>query len=345
MENYKSAEFYIFTGDTDISGAALQGIETGKWTVWNDNTFVWYATPGKISQQLTRQASGLKPDILFMTGLYSWHYTLVPLMFCKADRKIISVRGMLHPGALDQKKWKKKIFLNLFKLLEYNHTAFFHATDDNEANYIRNLLGDAARIFVAGNFPTWIGKQLSVQKNADSLKLVTIGLISPMKNILRVLFALKEVTETVEYNIYGDIKDEDYWQQCRKAINALPANITVNYRQSLPPENIASVLSQHHVIILPSESENFGHAIFESLSAGRPVITSYHTPYRNLKEHTAGINVDPASPLDIQDAIRFFSYMGEDEYIRWSEGAMHFATEFFDKKRLVEEYDKMFLEG
>ena len=39
-------------------------------------------------------------------------------------------------------------------------------------------------------------------------------------------------------------------------------------------------LSKHDLFVFPSLSENFGHVIFESLSAGTPVITSVHTPWK-----------------------------------------------------------------
>lgn len=345
VDNYKNAEFYIFTGDTDITGAALEGVETGKWLAWNDHTYIWYADHDKISHELTGQAARLKPDIIFITGLYSWHFSIVPLLFCRAPKKIISVRGMLHPGALAQKKWKKKIFLTIFKLLEYNHRVFFHATDEDEMQYIKLSLGEVARVYIAGNFPTRIGKQPTLEKISGSLKLATIALISPMKNILKVLDELRNVDGKVEYNIYGSIRDEDYWDECKKVIAELPANISVSYHQSVSPDQVASVLAEHHVMILPSESENFGHAIYESLSAGRPVITSLATPFNGLKAAKAGVNVDPGQVYSIRDAVQFFVGMKESEWSKWSAGAHQYGEAYFNSDRLLSEYREMFRRG
>ena len=127
-EYTEGVEYYIFCGDTDLNGAALENIKINEWVNFNDHTKVWYSGPDKISDSLVKEVTTLKPDIIYAVGIFSWHFNLVPIIFCKGPKKIISARGMLHPGALSQKKWKKKIFLKLFKLFEYDHKVVFHAT-------------------------------------------------------------------------------------------------------------------------------------------------------------------------------------------------------------------------
>lgn len=341
VNSYEGAEFFIFTSDTDITGAALENIHRGKWVKWNNHTHVWYATDGKVSHEMTRQVELLKPDVIFMIGLYSWHFTIVPLLYCKAPLKIISVRGMLYPEALSQKKWKKRIFLRAFKLLEYNHRVVFHATDQTEAQHVETMMGSVAKVRIAGNFPTFVGYRESAPKRKDALKLVTIALVSPMKNILKTIEALSTIAEAVDYEIYGAIKDEDYWTECKRAIEQLPENIKVEYRNALHPERVPEVLSRSQVFILPSESENFGHAIFESLSAGRPVITSNNTPFNSLKEHKAGINVSSDSKEEITDAIQFFIAMDNQEFVEWSHAALTYARSCYDEERLRKEYGEL----
>lgn len=278
-----------------------------------------------------------------MVGLYSWYSTMVPLLFCKSDKKIISVRGMLHPGALGQKSLKKKIFLKLFRSMGLHKKVAFHATDYHELDYIHDNLGNNTRVFVAGNYPIFFGHQPIVPKVPGKLRLVSIALISPMKNILRVLSSLKNITGEVEYNIYGAVKDEDYLALCKETAKALPQNIRVTFHGALHPDSVKEVLARHHVFILPSESENFGHSIYEALSAGRPAITSLNTPYKELPNHRAGINVLPSDENALSDSIRFFVDMNEEEYAQWSTAASAFAESFIDIEKLGEQYGKMFL--
>src|SRR6185437_1663744 len=283
-EFHEGIEYFIFCGDTDVNGAELGDILTNQWIPFNEYTQVWYAGPEKISDTLVKQVENVKPDILFIIGLFSWHYNIVPMMFCKGTKKILSTRGMLHPGALSQKRWKKKIYLQLFKLLEYQYKVVFHATDLEEGNYISSYFGKPANVMVAGNFPNKVSFIPIEKKSTGMLKIISVALISPMKNILKVLEALEKISFQVEYDLYGSIKDEDYWNVCKQQIKKLPENISVVFHKEIEPQKVKEVLGNAHVFILPSKSENFGHAIFEALSAGRPVITSNNTPWNQLKD-------------------------------------------------------------
>ena len=341
-EFHEDVEYLIFCGDTDLNGAELENIETNKWTLFNEHTQVWYAGPEKISQSLVKQIEIQKPDLLFIIGLYSWHYNIVPMVFCKGPKKILSTRGMLHPGALSQKKWKKKFYLQLFKLLEYHHKVSFHATDEEERKYIYTYFDKVPKVHVAGNFPKKIGLLPTLQKEPGKLKLLSIGLISPMKNILLVLEALEKVTGTIEYDIYGPIKDEEYWDTCKEKIKMLPGNISVIYHKEIEPERIKEALLESQVFILPSKSENFGHAIYEALSSGRPVITSRQTPWNLLEESVAGINVSTFDSEELIKAIDFFTSINMDELKKWSRGAFEYAERAVDMEKIKGEYREMF---
>ena len=334
----EDVEYFIFCGDIDLNGAALENIEVNAWVRFNDHTYVWYNGPERISDTLVKQVEDLKPDILFIIGLFSWHYNMVPMIFCKGPIKILSTRGMLHPGALSQKKWKKKAYLQLFKLLEYHYKVSFHATDEEEANYIKRYFGEPAKVFVAGNFPKKVGLLQPLPKEPGTLKLLTIALISPMKNILWVLQALEKVVGNIQYDIYGPVKDAEYWDQCEEQGGNLPENIKVIYHREIEPEKIKDALADAHVFVLPSKSENFGHAIYEALSAGRPVITSNNTPWNHLKEADAGINVFNEDTEELANAINFFAEMNFDEMERWSRGAFDYAEKAVDVEGIREQY-------
>jgi glycosyltransferase involved in cell wall biosynthesis len=336
------AEYYIFCSDKDLNGGTLDNITTGQWVPFNEHTKVWYAAPAAISDNLVKQVEALKPDVLYIIGLFSWHYNLVPLIYCKAPRKILSARGMLHPGALSQKKWKKKIFLSAFKLFEYHHKVLFHATDEDERRFIHDHFGSVAQTYVAGNFPNRIGQLPIAPKEAGSLHLVTIALISPMKNILEVLTAIAACEFAVDYKIYGPVKDVMYWERCKAMIKTLPPNIRVTYLNDIEPAKVKEALRDAHVFIMPSKSENFGHSLYEALSAGRPVITSGNTPWNHLKESSSGINVSLNDEGVLTDAINFFCAMNDKELNRWSVAAHNYAEAAVNKSALRTGYEKMF---
>ena len=405
---------------------------------------------------------------------------------------------MLHPGALSQKSFKKKIYLGLWKLLglhkqlavgsgqlavgkgegaignrqwamgnEENAMGnrkranekwgnVFHATDEAEKKYIQQVFGPSSAavfaeataakkategkskvsIVVAANFPNVLEVQPVVAKEPGQLKLVSVALISAMKNVLLVLEALsswqwavgsgqlatggsfnneilpfaendidrfaqqKSVSSdqddslrgegggseghlfdndeilpiaesdvdrfaqqtavrsrqddslrgegggsrevSIEYNIYGPIKDKQYWEACEAQIKKLPPNIKVNYHGDIAPDKIEEALAANHVFILPSKSENFGHAIYEALSAGRPVITSNNTPWNKLEAAKAGINVSLNEPTELVHAIELFAAMKPEELEAWSNGARAYAESAVDVDAIRRQYEEMF---
>ena len=338
----KGVQYFIFCGDVDLNGAELENIHTNEWITYNECTKVWYAKPDKISDTLVKQVELQKPEIVFIIGLFSWHFNIVPMLFCKGPRKILSTRGMLHPGALAQKKWKKKVYLQLFKLLEYQYKVDFHATDEEEANYIRNYFEEPARVFVAGNFPNQLLWLPIPQKKVGKLQLATVAIISPMKNILLVLEALEKLDDEVQYDIYGPIKEEEYWDECKGQIKKLPPNIKVQYHKEIEPQKVKDALQTAHVFILPSKSENFGHAIYEALSAGRPVITSHNTPWIDLQQSKAGMNVSTDYSLEISEAIHTFAQMDFDELLQWSKAAFEYSEKAIDLEEIRKRYGVMF---
>jgi glycosyltransferase involved in cell wall biosynthesis len=334
-------QFYVFCGNTDLNNTKLENVKVNQWVPYNLHTSVWYAAGENRSEAVLEQIKLIKPDVLYVVGLFSWHFNLVPMFFSGHEKKIISVRGMLHPGALSQKKWKKKFFIACWKLSGLYKKVSFHATDETEANYIRQVFGEKVAVHVAANFPRKFIPQPAPVKTAGSLELLTIALISPMKNHLLVLQALEQCTGKINYHICGPVKEMDYWQQCLLQIKKLPGNITVQYHGELQPKLVQEYIDKAHVFILPSKSENFGHAIYESLSAGRPVITSHHTPWQELENKQAGLNIEPGISA-LKNAIDLFVQMESAEFKTWSEASVVYALDAYDLEQVKKQYSKMF---
>ena len=104
--------------------STLPGISVNKWIDWENKAKVYYRDyKGNNHFQLKELIASIKPDAIFINGLFSLHFNIRPLQYAVAYCKqhsncklILSARGMLHPGALSQKSFKKKIFLNFFSL-------------------------------------------------------------------------------------------------------------------------------------------------------------------------------------------------------------------------------------
>ena len=341
VQNFdENISYKIYCGNTDLDGKLLEDIKFDTWNYFSNNTQVYY-TSTQNSKDLKREIEFIKPNVFFIIGMFSWHFNILPIFFNFKDKKILSVRGMLHPGALTQKSLKKKVFISVLKTFGIQKKINFHATDEIEAGYIKNIFGHNSKVYLANNFGKIFESKNAIVKLPHELKLITVALISPMKNHLLVLQSLKNCNLKIDYTICGPIKDQAYWQLCLTEINNLPSNISVNYKGEILHTFIEKELSENHVFIMPSKSENFGHAISEALSCGMPVITSNFTPWNDLDKAKAGINVDN-DIVSIQKAISFFADMNQEMFNSYKKSTLHYFLIKNDVGQKKQSYKKMF---
>ncbi len=338
ITNLATYPLQVLATNKDLDGSTID-VSADKWLHFEDTqTKVWYASETSLPlvKEMVKEVS-----VLFINSIFSHHFNYVSLIRSKAKRIIVSPRGMLDAGSLSQKSWKKKIYLTYWKLLGIHKRCEWHATNEQEKNNIQQVFGTQSKVWVVPNFPRCLPHQ-AVSKKPQQLKLITVALISPMKNHLLVLKALSIFTIPISYDIYGPIKDKDYWQACQEVIAGLPSNITVSYKGELPPHLLEEALQSVQVCIQPSKSENFGHSLFEAMTAGKPIITSHHTPWNQLSDNRAGVNVDIQNTTEIEQAIRFFAAMDESEWQLWNESCRQYALSKIDIPAIKKGYLQMF---
>jgi glycosyltransferase involved in cell wall biosynthesis len=334
-------DIYVLTSNTEFGGQVLE-IEPNQWVDFEQNKAkVMYLSPENHSFfAIKKILQHLQPDKIFVNGLYSVPFTWVPALLYPA-KTIVHVRGMLHPGALNQKSFKKRLFLAGIKITGLQSKVTFCVSDETEALNTKAVFGEKVKVQIAQNFPASFEALPALHKEVGEIKLVSIALISPMKNHALVLEALQQVQSKVVWDIYGPIKDQKYWDQCKQLILNLSSNCEVNYKGELNPTQVYTTLQNYHVFILPSESENFGHALYEAMIAAKPIMTSCHTPWNDLNENLAGWNVQ-LNTNAIQDAIENAAALQNETYISMTEKVRDYAVKAINREKIVNENIKLF---
>ncbi|HVY74779.1 MAG TPA: glycosyltransferase family 4 protein [Puia sp.] len=258
---------------------------------------------------------------------------------------ILSPRGMLRESAVNHKGFKKKLFIAALRFLRIPERLDFHATDEQEVKDIRHHFPRARRVELIPNFSAPLpASVLRITKQSGELRCLYISRIMPIKNIgffLQVLAALPASAQ-LSFDIYGDIEDEKYWQQARRSIALLPAGVKVQYHGSLPHEQVVSTIAKHHLFVLPTLGENFGHAIFESFAAGRPVLISDRTPWLNLQDQQLGWDLPLDNPEAWQAALQEAMAADQETFDRWTVSCRRFAEGKQNKAALIEAYTNLF---
>jgi glycosyltransferase involved in cell wall biosynthesis len=146
----------------------------------------------------------------------------------------------------------------------------------------------------------------------------------------------------ITYDIYGPVYEQNYWNECQELIKKLPANVTVNYKGSLPGDQVLEKMKDYHFMFLPTTGENFGHTILESFMASTPIIISNKTPWQHLEQKQIGWSLPLDKPEDFSRMIEKSTEMGQADYDLMSQKALDFAWEFVNDKTLIEQNKRLF---
>jgi len=319
-------DFYIITRNTDYcSTEPYKGIPANTWVQQEANVWVYYFSEDQLTKKKLKEVmNGVQASTVYVSGIYSLAFSQWPVSIAKSlgSKTIIAARGMLSPHALAVKPMKKYLFLSFMRWINAYAGVEFHATSPEEAQDIRTVIGKRANVSVLANVARQESTSIQeITKEKGSVKLVSIGRIAPEKGTLHGIQALQQVKGNVVLDLYGTCYNTAYWEQCEQLISQLPANIQVRYNGICPTEEVSTKLAAAHALLLPSEGENYGHAIVESFGQGRPVLISKHTPWQELASQKAGWDVAYES---LGNAISELAEMDQHTYNTWSEGAFHY---------------------
>lgn len=345
-------EFSVVTRDADyMDDKPYSNIRSNAWNILPNGTRVYYFSEKKLSaKRIKNILEEEKFDAVYLNGMYSLYFTLLPLFFLRKNKRvqvIIAVRGMLAPSALAEKSTKKKMFLWVAKAIRLFKNVLFHATNPQEEKEIKKQIGLNVHVKVAPNL--WqrniISEWKQRKKNKEGVRLVSIARISPEKNTQYAIEILAKINGVVEFDLYGPVYNKDYWAECKEIMSKLPPNVAVNYKGSLQSEKILQTISEYHFLFMPTRGENFGHAIFQAMSVGVPVIISDQTMWRNLKDNCAGWDISLSSANDFVAVIEKCINMDQEEYDVLSKGAFDCTQSFTGNKDIIEQNRQLFLKS
>jgi glycosyltransferase involved in cell wall biosynthesis len=346
QEHYK---VFVLTTDSDHGETTpYPGILTNQWLSYNtDGVHIWYApkrsfTTGEMAAILQQ----LQPDFVYLNLLFSPLFVLYPLWLTFTGKirgkVILCPRGSLYDSAISMKWYKKKPMLQLYKLLGVHKKISFHATNVREQEAIEKYF-PGSKILVADNLPDFSQQVFETCiKEPGSLNCIFIARIVPIKNLLFLLHSLKQVKSTITLNIVGPVENEPYWLSCLEVIQHLPLHIKVNYLGAKPQIELKGLIRQQHLFILPTTGENFGHAIFESLSCGRPVLISDQTPWQQLATQQAGWDLPLSAPEKFVVVLEQLAACNQSEFDIYAKAAWQFAYHFIENSVAREQYIKLF---
>jgi glycosyltransferase involved in cell wall biosynthesis len=322
-------EFFLIARDRPF-GAAEPLVAN---TEWRDLGWakIHYLTVGpRGAEGLAGLLRQTPHDLLFVNGFFDREFTIPTMLarrFGKAPRTpvVISPRGEFSSGALGLKNVRKGLYMALVRLLGLARQVTFHVTSEKEEADTRGLFPNNRIERITNVRPLF---PLPPYQPGNLFRLAFLGRISPVKGLDVALEALALVTERVDFTIYGPVSDPVHWARCEALIAALPANVTAHRDGELTNDAVPAAMARQELMFMPSRSENFGHAIFEALCAGTPVLIGDRTPWQDLEAAKAGFDIPLPNPAALAAAIDRLAAMSPADYAQWRAGARAMAERF-----------------
>ncbi len=343
--------FSVLTTAYDLM--SIKPYETVQINSWNkiflpnmvDPVNIWYAGKSSLNYNSVKTLIvKVNPNFIYLNGIYSYSLFILPLLVSRnlpSTKVVVCPRGMLQSGALSVKSSKKKVYIKTLQILRILKNVYWHATNNEEAEDINKFFPVSKGVEIAFNIPKTPFKSIVFpEKKAGELNVVYLSLITQKKNLLLLLKLINRVTEKVKLHIYGPVKDNQYWEECKILIDAMPQK--VKYFGDIEPIKVQDKIAEYHTLCLLTKGENFGHALYESLSVGRPVITSFYTPWNDLKGLNAGVNVNINDFDDCATKISELAALNQDEFNILCNGSHNLSMLYFEKLNSIERYKKIF---
>jgi glycosyltransferase involved in cell wall biosynthesis len=346
-------EFRVITRDREQPGKPYPYVEADRW-VRVGRASVFYLSPSNLRfRTLFQLLSEQRADFLYLNSFFSNTFSIMPVVARELGarsqgRVILAPRGEFSPGALLQSRKKKRAFLSVATRLPAYRRLIWHASTHHEENDIRNLFGSGAQVRTAlplSNPDQGSDPEEIPFKRPGSLKVVFLGRIVPKKNLLYAIRALSGLEGEVDFSIVGPVEDQTYWRECAAEIQKLPARIRVQVTPAVEHDLVAGILSRHHVFVFPTHGENYGHVIYEALNAGRPVIISDQTPWRELAGANAGFDIPLERPEQFGAALEHYLQADDAEFRASVRDARAFVRKFSSEADPIGATRRLFTES
>lgn len=270
---------------------------------------------------LKKAFNGKQWEVLYINSFFSFWFSFMPILLwrlgiLKSKRVIVAPMGELNKGAISRKWFKKALYRIVCKAILHHKNIEWQGINEQEVTSIKKYYaGKKAKTHTVPDVACMPSPpKVPLTKEKDALNLIFISRICENKGLHRALEALKNVEVEVNFDIYGPREKDDYWEIIEKLIADIPPHVTVNYKGSLKPHEVMQTFAKYHSFILPTDFENFGHAIAEGLSVGCVPIISDTTPWTGLGLKKAGYTCLVNDIYLYTEAINDIGHMNQAEY-------------------------------
>jgi len=320
------------------------------------------------TQRLTRASVGVaareiaSADALHLHGAWTpSNHALARVAERAGVAYVVSAHGMLDRWCMAQGGLKKRFSLALMGNRTFDRARAVHFTAEAEREQARGVLSAAAcsrgevvpLVFDTSLFrslPGPAGARAEFGLAADEPVLVFLSRIHHKKGVevlLRAAARLKQDVAGSEPRFRVVVAGPSDPPEYVGRMKALATELGIAERVVFPglvggPLKV-SLYQAGAAFVLPTQQENFGFVLIESLLAGTPVITTRSVDIWPELERSGGATITDGSVEEITGAMRMAlaNWRGQAESVGTLR-AREWAREFVDESRIIRRFESLY---
>jgi glycosyltransferase involved in cell wall biosynthesis len=245
-------------------------------------------------------------DLLHIHGIFSYAPTIaMAIAHHQKVPYIITGHGQLCEWSLQQKTFKKQLYINLIAKYFLNHSQSTHFTSVSEQKEASPLnLTSSSFVLPLGIYPPQriLNAREKLQKYlnipADEPIILFLSRLHPKKGLDYLIPALGKLSDYRFTFIVTGSGDSDYETEIKTLVTTHGIEERTHFTGFVKGETKDLLMQGADIFALTSYSENFGISVLESLAAGVPVIV---TPGVALSDIVQEQHLGYVTELNIND--------------------------------------------
>jgi glycosyltransferase involved in cell wall biosynthesis len=248
----------------------------------------------KFSNEWSSLLDLIKPDVVNVNCCWMPQCAIAQeIAQSKGYKVVLTTHGMLDPSIINRHHFSRKVpALILYQKNAIKKADLIHTTASREKDNIIKL-GWNNRI---KNIPTGINiDEIAFSKNWEiKRKIISLSRIHPQKGIDLFIDVVSEIK--VKLNDYQIIiageGEKSYIDSLNTKISRLNLQNIFRFVGGVYGDDKWNLYKNVDFFVLPTQSENFGLSIAESLASGTPVITTKGAPWEDLNTYNCGMWIE-----------------------------------------------------
>jgi glycosyltransferase involved in cell wall biosynthesis len=204
---------------------------------------------------------------------------------------VYTPHGMLEPWAMEQKKWRKKIYFKLFELRQSIDAELVRAVSKPEDDHLRALYPEV--LCIPNGFSP--DTEIEISENKPIKKVLFMGRLHKKKGIAQLInsWQLSSLYNNSDFELLIVGPDDGELATVKQILSNENQKGNIHYLGAMYGEEKTKLLSESTFFILPSFSEGFPTSVVEAMNYGLIPVISGGCNFPEVFSHGLGYKAEP----------------------------------------------------